>query len=297
MFSRPAMKKVLVTIFSFVIAVIVLAFAGCAGGDDETEKKPEENKGTVHVGDVYTTVKKKIVNEECDREITGIEVYPSDLEEGEKVPMIIYVHGAGGNENSLLYIAQALAAKGVAGYVFGCYGSMPGTPGYQAHYTSRMSDFETAFSYVNTLDYVDKENLYLLGESYGGLVVSLSAPAHNSAVKGLILVSTGISDGMLGATDQTGYMEKYVPAEPYEYIKGFTGDVIAFCGNEDTSILPNSENQIAIYNERENGAIAKHYTMNGEHSMSSFTEEDKTACFDIIGDFVNKTGEFADLEQ
>ena len=266
------------------IAAAVAAFtalflmAGCTekepGGETDGDKEPS---GIITETDTYTRIEKPIKNEERGWKLNGVEVIPADYEEGDKLPTVILVHGGTATEQSMLPIAYKLAENGVAAYTFGCHGALPGTDLYSSHYTSRMSDLEAAISYVRSREYTDTENMYLLGESYGGIVVSYDIVRHPDMFKGLILVSTGITDDMVGGEgDKNGFLEKYEPDVPWrDYIKQYDGDVIGIVGDDDqTGALGNMQVQMAVYKEREGGARADMYVVEGGHGFSAFATEE-----------------------
>ena len=265
----------------FVLLMLALCFAGCAP-DVPQPPGSEEDAGKVTETETYTMIEKSIENTERGWEIKGIEVLPADYTEGEKLPVVILVHGGTSTEQSLLPIAQQLAAEGVAAYTFGCHGSLPGTDLYSSHYTSRMSDLEAAIAYIQTRSYAEAGNMYLAGESYGGIVVSFDIVRHRDIFGGLILISTGITEDILNEEDKQGYLEQYDPEDPFAYINEYTGDVVAVCGSEDTSALENCRGQMAVYETREGNARADMYVVEGGHGFSSFTPEAQAEAIGIM---------------
>ena len=79
---------------------------------------------------------------------------------------------------------------------------------------------------------------------------------HPNDVKGLLLVSTGLSDAVLGiqAQEEThhGILTKYVPDDPYQYILGYPGAVLFICGDADaTGAYDNAAFNAVLYQQRE----------------------------------------------
>lgn len=266
------MFRKLLTFGLMAVLAVVFAFAGCA--PENAEKTPaDKDEGKITHTETYTTIEKTIANEDRGWTFKGIEVLPADYEEGDKIPTVILVHGGTSTEQSLLPIAKKLAENGIAGYTFACHGALPGSDLYSSHYTSRISDLEAAIEYINTRGYVDKDKMYLLGESYGGIVVSFDIVRHADEYDGLILVSTGITDALLSEEGKQGYLAEYDPEDPWEYINGYSGDIIGICGKEDTTALANMEGQMAVYDERQNAGRSDMYVVDGGHGFSSFTVE------------------------
>ena len=138
---------------------------------------------------------------------------------------------------------------------------------------------------VNTLDYVDADHIFLFGESYGGVTVSLDVIDHNE-IPGIILLSTGISDTMLEREDDD---PTYIPerdyADPLEAIKGYAGDVICFNGQQDFA-HDAGENQIAVYNQRGIGSAVFYSLENSDHSFSALSDEGKEFLIETMKDFI-----------
>lgn len=67
-----------------------------------------------------------IHNDEMNRSIYAVQIKPKDLAEGEKVPLIIYVHGGNGTANSYIGLAKTLSEQKIAGLMFECCGGNNG---------------------------------------------------------------------------------------------------------------------------------------------------------------------------
>ena len=154
-------------------------------------------------GDAYQSSEYYLHNEITDRHIYAVETRPTGLAEGEKVPVVIYTHGQSGYATNFSAIYTRLAEQKIAAFSFECCGGnrsgakSEGAKLFPANYTSRMTDLETVLAKVKTLDYVDTDRIFLFGESYGGIVSSFVAINHNE-IPGLILLSTGVDDSILG---------------------------------------------------------------------------------------------------
>ena len=241
-------------------------------------------------GDAYQSSEYYLHNEITDRHIYSVETRPTGLAEGEKVPMVIYVHGGSGEATTFQGIYTALAQDRIAAFSFECCGGnrsgakSEGSKLFSSHYTSRITDLETVLEKVKTLDYVDTDRIFLFGESYGGLVVSLSAIDHPE-IAGLILLSTGIQEDMMGDNGHETYIAAYDKANPMEDIKTYAGDVICFNGDQDNA-LEAGRAQIEIYNQRESGTAVFYEMKDSEHSYSAFSPAAKTEVIDTMRDFI-----------
>ncbi|RRN05806.1 alpha/beta fold hydrolase [Bibersteinia trehalosi] len=108
-----------------------------------------------------------------------------------KVPLIIYSHGLGGTHTNLENFAQALADKGIAGYVFDFQGG--GRQSQSSGKTTEMSvltevaDLEDVINQARQWDFVDHEKIILIGGSQGGVVSALAAANNPHKVAGMVL--------------------------------------------------------------------------------------------------------------
>lgn len=277
-------RKVIISCL-FVLLTLAVCMAGCTP-QPIPPASDQDGSGKVTTTETYTMIEKTIQNEEQGWDIKGIEVLPADYSAGDKIPVVILVHGGTSTEQSLLPIAQKLAEKGIAAYTFGCHGSLSGTDLYSSHYTSRMSDLEASILYIKTRDYVDTSQMYLGGESYGGIVVSFDIVRHPNEFAGLILLSTGITEEILHEQDKQGYIAKYDPEDPFEYIGEYGGDVVAICGDQDTAALENIKGQMAVYQTREPDACADLYIVEGGHGFSSFTSQAQDEAIGIMTELI-----------
>lgn len=237
-----------------------------------------------------------IHNDEMNRSIYAVQIKPKDLPEGEKVPLIIYVHGGSGTANTYLGLAKTLSEKKIASLMFECCGGNNGKASaaksdgadlFPAHYSSRISDLEAVLDFAKTLDFVDTNRIYLWGESYGGIVVEFCAVNHPDEVKGLLLVSTGLSDAVLGIQVQEethqGILTQYIPDNPYQYILGYPGPVLFICGDADaTGAYDNTALNVALYQQREQAQTDFVTILGGGHGYGAFTKEQKQTTVDSI---------------
>lgn len=270
------------------------------GGSPEASSAPSESAQSAKwftdprelaSGDGYQSSEYYLLNEITGRHIYSVETKPTGLSEGEKVPVVVYVHGQSGYATNFSAIYTRLVKEKIAAFSFECCGGnrsgakSEGSKLFPAHYTSRITDLETVLAKVKTLDYVDTDHIFLFGESYGGVTASLDIINHNE-IPGLILLSTGISDTMLAREeDDPTYLPEYDYADPLEAIKGYKGDVICFNGQQDFA-HDAGENQIAVYNQRDTGSAVFYSLENSDHSFSALSDDGKEFLIVTMKDFV-----------
>ena len=104
------MKKLLAAALALCMAITVMtACSGKTEAPAATPKPYPKQMGQVKAAETYTENKVLLWNDETQRKIECLEVVPADLSEGEKIPVIIYIHGLNGNAESLIDEPEALA--------------------------------------------------------------------------------------------------------------------------------------------------------------------------------------------
>ena len=293
-----------------ILAVTAALFAAGCTKEEPEQPKPvtypqylQEIKST----DDFTETAVYIKNTETDRKVYCYEIVPKNIGD-KKVPLIIYVHGGSGDVTSVIAVPEGIAKNGIAGITFECCGAnrvKPMSDGkelYNSHYTSRMSDLESVIAHAKTLDYVDTSRIYICGQSMGGLVCMLDAPRHNDDIKGMLLISTGLTeDGSMVTREGNGLIEKYLPPEGTEavenYINTFTKDILIFCSQGDsTGAHDNGKYTSTIYQKRTEGKVKFFSFENGEHAFNTFTQEAKQTVFAEMAALVKNNGVIADTD-
>ena len=87
-------------------------------------------------------------------------------------------------------IGMCLAMSGFAAYCFdfygGCQGSKSGGSMLEMSIFTERDDLSAVIGHVKTLDMVDQENLFLLGESQGGCVAGITASCRRDDVRAMV---------------------------------------------------------------------------------------------------------------
>lgn len=159
-----------------------------------------------------------------------------------------------------------LAEQGYAAYSFDfCGGSndsrSDGSMNDMTVFTE-VSDLKAVISQIRVLDYIDENNLFLLGTSQGGLVSALTADDLPELIKGMILMypAFNIADQMsffgdnipengmttpISGTIGHDYIVTIKDYDIYANIAGFKKDVLIIHGTSD-NIVPISYSERAI---------------------------------------------------
>lgn len=126
----------------------------------------------------------------------GMQIYGNlylPQSEDEQYPTAIIGHGFGSSYSYMAPpYAAILAENGIASYVFNFCGGSPdirsdGDP-LQMSVLTECEDMEAVLEGIQVYRFVDRENIFLMGESQGGLVAALLAVSKPEDVRGLALL-------------------------------------------------------------------------------------------------------------
>ena len=183
-------------------------------------------------------------------------------------PTVILSHSFGLNYKSLNAYCTMLAKNGYVAYCFDfCGGSKKSkSDGKTTDMTvfTEVKDLESVLSKARTLKRVDKNKIFLLGTSQGGLVSALTASKNSSKVRGLILMYPGLNmaDEMTknykGHVPKTAnflvmtvghdYISTLIDYDIYGNIKIFKKEVILIHGTADSRVpIRYSEKAVETY--------------------------------------------------
>lgn len=146
-------------------------------------------------------------------EIEGLLIYPTDFKEGEKYPLIVYVHGGPEAHYSNTWLSrystpgQVMAGKGYL--IF--YPNYRGSTGYGVKFSmesygdpagKEFDDIADGIDYLINEGLADKERVGLAGGSYGGYASAWFATYYTKYVRAVCMF-VGISDliSKRGTTD------------------------------------------------------------------------------------------------
>ncbi|MCC8043159.1 MAG: alpha/beta hydrolase [Oscillospiraceae bacterium] len=176
-----------------------------------------------------------------------------------KLPTVILSHGFNGGYSDFEKECIYLAAHGCNAYAFDFQGgsnhSSSGGSSTDMTVFTEKDDLLTVFDSIRNLDRVDKDNIFLLGASQGGLVTALAAEERVGFIKGLILYYPALNIpndwrvrypnphtvpdtiDFWGVKLGKNYVTLIHDFDPFGKIGGFKKTVIIFQGNCD-NIVP-----------------------------------------------------------
>lgn len=193
-------------LWTFLLSVVLsVSLTGC-GGEPQPPAAPAEVPGSqwtettaadgvqeAAVG--WDSLDYSYATQELPAEVDGHAIYgeiyiPDGI--GEPMPAVIFSHSYGGTHSIGAPYAQALAQKG---FVIYCYDFRDGSSASRSDSSpldmsafTEKADLEAVLSMIRSLDYVDRERIFLMGTSQGGMVSAMTGAAHPEEVRGMMLL-------------------------------------------------------------------------------------------------------------
>lgn len=190
-----------------------------------------------------------------DIDIYGKMYTPKGTED--KLPVVVLSHSSSLTHAAMAPYAEYLVKKGYAAYCFDFCGACDesrstGRTTEQMTVFTEVDDLGIVLDKIRTLDYIDLDNVFVLGSSQGGLVTALVAEKRPSDIKGMILfypafnlpelVAKFTSDdggilGGIGSGGNMGMSDAFVNTikdfDVYANIGKYAGDIIILHGTKD----------------------------------------------------------------
>ena len=200
----------------------------------------------------------------------GMQIYGNlylPKSEDEQYPTAIIGHGFGSSYSYTAPYAAILAENGIAGYVFDFCGGSPGSRSagdpLQMSVLTERKDMEAVLEEIQAYRFVDRENIFLMGESQGGLVAALLAASRPEDIRGLALLYPALvipddareryadesdipeTSQVFGTPVGRVYFTDILQMDVYDGIGNFDKNVLIVHGSDD-SIVPISYSERAV---------------------------------------------------
>lgn len=108
-----------------------------------------------------------------------------------QVPLVIFAHELGGTHKNMEGYAEALAKKGIAGYVFdfrgGSVKSQSSGKTTEMSLMTEVADMEAILAETKNWDFVNPNKIVIIGGSQGGVVSAFTAARNADKIAGLVL--------------------------------------------------------------------------------------------------------------
>ncbi len=247
--------------------------------------------------DSYTRIELHVDNNGAD--IYG-ELYLPETD-ADTVPLVILTHGLGGTCAGGERYATQFAEMGIATYCydlrFGSANSRSDSDTTQLSPRTVQSDLQAVIDASKTWDFVDANNVFLMGYSLGGLTTAITAPENMDYVKAEIMFYpafviqdsaaelAAMGDDMPETFEITGVtlgralIEDTVNYDLYAQAERFTKDALLIHGDADPVVS-------ISYSERLRGllnSVEYHVIEGGVHS---FQDEHFVEAMTYVKDFL-----------
>ncbi|MDO4261161.1 MAG: YqiA/YcfP family alpha/beta fold hydrolase [Eubacteriales bacterium] len=174
-------------------------------------------------------------------------------------PTVLIGHPFGSSYQWTASDAARFAEHGIAAYVFDFCGGSPNSKSDGAvtemSVLTERDDMEAVLDGLRNCEFVDNENLFLMGESQGGFVAAMLAAKRPEDVKGLLLFYPALvipddareryadmsqipeTSSIFGVSVGRIYYTDVFDMDPYAEISGYQKDVLIVHGDQD-GIVP-----------------------------------------------------------
>ncbi len=209
---------------------------------------------------------KEKIFERDGKKIYG-KLYEPDTMENENYPIVIIGHGYGEDCSDVEDYANAFARHGIGAYAFDFIGgsnqSRSDGEVEEMSVLTEASDLDSVLDGIEELPRVDKDNIFLMGESQGGFVASYVASKRGEELKGLMALYPAyvIHDDawertpnpaeipetmdMMGMKIGRKYNEDAMSFNIYDMLPDYEGNVLILHGTSDR-LVPISYSEMAV---------------------------------------------------
>ena len=273
------MKKQIALILALVLCLSLTSAAFA----DEVQPLRVADEGYVIEGDGWYSV-----NAWCksgDADLFGRIYYPADFDETQQYTAVLLVHGMTLNADFWHKCYAPELAK--AGYICYAFDERNGTTGGRGSYSTPLPEGENpdaenaaleasaALDFVQSLSYVNKDAIYLFGNSKGSMAVQILASRRSSEIKGVVALYGSILNANSILANNESILE-----HPYD-----NGEVLVIWGTGDTGYsLENTLGSMALYPSATAVLISDAY-----HGFGNQANRPALICVEEIIDYIDRT--------
>ena len=243
---------------------------------------------------------KEVTVSHGDVNLYGIIATPENY--SDKLPTIILSHGMNMTQEKMAWLARKLAKEGIASIRYDFWGGSPngksGGTAKDGTLLTEKEDLLAVFDYTKSLDFVNTDRLFLLGESMGGCVTAITAPDIQEGLAGIVLeypalmIPRDVQQQFSTLADIPAEMPSNSPKvrqyyldahdiDIFQYMKTFTKDVVIVHGDKDEAVdIAYSEEALGYY------PSAKLVTLPGEGH--GFSRNGEYQLFQATMEFISK---------
>ena len=200
----------------------------------------------------YNYQKKELHVKYDDIDLYGVALIPESRTQT-TFPTVIFAHGAESDYKADMTTLKSLAKSGIACYTFDFYGWTRRSTGpkgvrwfhdvprgvdnsYEQKVLQQTEDLNAVIEQVKKMDFVDTENIYLLGSSMGGATVASASVTHSKDIKGIVLQYPAINlvpDAMSGDAEHD--------------VRKYENKVLLLQGTKDVIVPQKMSDKLAAY--------------------------------------------------
>ena len=200
----------------------------------------------------YNYQKKELHVKYDDIDLYGVALIPESRTQT-TFPTVIFAHGAESDYKADMTTLKSLAKSGIACYTFDFYGWTKRSSGpkgvrwfhdvprgvdnsYEQKVLQQTEDLNAVIEQVKKMDFVDTENIYLLGSSMGGATVASASVTHSKDIKGIVLQYPAINlvpDAMLEDAEHD--------------VRKYENKVLLLQGTKDVIVPQKMSDKLAAY--------------------------------------------------
>lgn len=312
------MKKNFISALLTLVLTLCFAFgfAGCNGNTDNNQGTPPPEtpkhtgnlaEGYVEEYDGFTGTVHWVKNEN-----TGFEIYsrifrPQDFDESKTYPVLIMCHGFNDfSKNGNSVMVSNTVAQGIVCVTFDFCGG--GTFNIKSEgkttdmsVLTEISDLEAVLAEMKGMNYIDTSKIALYGQSFGGMVASVTAARHNDEIAALLLQAPAIGMANRGPytskdevpettrlNNMTVGKKFFLDAwdfDSWNEIGDYKKDVFIMYGTEDDAIKPEIIDRARVVYGEERCTVR---IVDG--AQHGFHDKDYRVIADDINAFFVKTG-------
>ena len=158
---------------------------------------------------------------------------------GEKVPVVVNVHGFSGNKsgykNMHTQMARLLEAEGIACVRFDLYGNGESDGEFEdMSFTGCLTDIADITAWTKTQPWAREGAFILSGQSMGGYLAACAATWYGALERAEMMEAKGIFEADVeGLKFATAFNKDLHQYEPFSSAKGYHGPVLLIRGTKD----------------------------------------------------------------
>lgn len=220
--------------------------------------------------------------------IRGIQNLPDDISKNKKLPTIVIVHGHTGNKlgNSFFYVRMSkyFTEQGYCTFRFDFTGSGESDGEFEnMTLSSELEDMDCIMDYIKYNKNVNREKIFIIGHSMGGLITTLKAQQYNPKKIILLAPANDMYESVvelyntygnnmeeieyIGLKIKKEFMLDLGKYKPYEMAKLYNNDVLIFRGSNDNAV----SKETCIKTERTFPGAVEYYELDGiDHSFVNY---------------------------